>query len=54
MFTLAEGGTWQQTDSIRMNRDPSPGDTILIKTAAMGSYLATVNGQRAIRVKRVK
>ena len=54
MFTLEEGGSWQQTDSIRLNRDPRPGDTILIKTGAIGSYLANVGGQRAIRVKRIE
>lgn len=54
ILTLAEGGRWQQTDTIRLNSDPRSGDTILIKTAAMGSYLASINGQRSIRVKRVE
>ncbi len=54
LLTLEEGGRWQQTDSIRLNAEPRSGDTILIKTAAMGSYLASINGQRSIRVKRVE
>lgn len=54
ILTLEEGGRWQQTDTIRLNADPKSGDTILIKTAAMGSYLASINGQRSIRVKRVE
>lgn len=54
ILTLEEGGQWQQTDSIRLNAEPRAGDTILIKTGAIGSYLANINGQRAIRVKRIE
>ncbi|ATW04049.1 hypothetical protein C8024_05755 [Sphingopyxis sp. BSNA05] len=54
MLTLEEGGRWQQTDTIRLNSEPRNGDKILIKTGAMGSYLASINGQRSIRVKRVE
>ncbi|MEH6757849.1 MAG: hypothetical protein V7676_10070 [Parasphingorhabdus sp.] len=54
VITLAEGGTWQQTDSVRLIRDPRPGDPVTIKTGAIGSYMANINGQRAIRVKQIK
>ncbi|VWX59005.1 hypothetical protein [Sphingorhabdus sp. 109] len=54
MLTLEEGGRWQQTDTIRLNSEPRSGDSILIKTGAIGSYLASINGQRSIRVKRVE
>tara|TARA_R110000772_G_scaffold77139_23_gene166299 strand:+ start:4024 stop:4581 length:558 start_codon:yes stop_codon:yes gene_type:complete len=53
-ITLAEGGTWQQTDSVTLNRDPSPGDPVVVKTGAIGSYMASINGQRSIRIKRIK
>ncbi|MEO9601480.1 hypothetical protein [Parasphingorhabdus sp.] len=54
ILTLKEGGRWQQTDSIRLNTAPRSGDPITIKTGAIGSYLAKISGQRAIRVKRIE
>ena len=49
---LAEGGRWVQTDSKMMVVDPAPGHPIKIRRAALGSYLANIKGQRAIRVRR--
>jgi hypothetical protein len=54
IFTLAEGGRWQQLDSRNFIVDPAPGQTIRIRQAAMGSYLANVNKQNAIRVRRIQ
>jgi hypothetical protein len=54
VFTLAEGGRWQQLDSRNFIVDPAPGQTIRIRQAAMGSYLANVNKQNAIRVRRIQ
>lgn len=54
LLTLAEGGTWQQTDSRELIVDPSPKDPITIRRAALGSYLANIQGQPAIRVKRIR
>ncbi len=51
---LAEGGRWQQLDSRNFVIDPKPGHPIRIRRAAMGSYLANVNKQIAIRVRRVQ
>lgn len=52
-FELDDGSTWLQTDAINMRRDPKPGMKIRIRRAAMGSYLANVEGQVAIRVRRI-
>lgn len=52
-FVLDDGSTWLQTDAINLRHDPKPGMKIRIRRAAMGSYLANVDGQLAIRVKRV-
>jgi hypothetical protein len=53
IFELAEGGRWAQIDSREFVVDPAAGQPIKIRRAAMGSYLANVNNQRAIRVKRL-
>ena len=52
IFVLADGARWQQIDVRRIN-DPRQGTTIAIRRAAMGSFLANVGGQTAIRVRRV-
>lgn len=51
-IVLADGARWQQLDTRRIN-DPRPGTAVVIRRAAMGSYLANVGGQVAIRVRRV-
>jgi hypothetical protein len=52
-FTLDDGSRWTQTDGTTMRRDPKPGMKIRIRSAAMGSYLANVEKQTAVRVRRV-
>lgn len=54
IFDLAEGGRWEQLDSRQLIIDPRPGHPIRIRQAAMGSYLANVNKQVALRVKRIQ
>jgi hypothetical protein len=51
-LTLQDGARWVQIDSKDLARDPRPGQPIRIKRAAMGSYLANIDGQVAIRVQR--
>lgn len=53
-FELEEGGRWSQIDSRNLVRDPKPGSSIVIRRAAMGSYLANIDGQIAIRVRRAQ
>lgn len=52
-FILSDGTRWTQTDDITLNIDPRSGTAIVIRRAAMGSYLANVGGQIAIRVHRL-
>jgi hypothetical protein len=54
IFDLAEGGRWMQNDSRNLAVDAKPGQPISIRRAAMGSYLANVNKQTAIRVERLR
>ena len=49
---LDSGAVWRQTDQEMLSRRPKEGSTVEIRSAAMGSYLMNVDGQRAIRVKR--
>lgn len=51
LFVLEDGARWSQTEPAR-SRSPKVGETIKIRKAALGSYLANVNGRPAIRVKR--
>lgn len=53
IFVLAEGGRWQQIDTRGFIVDPKAGQTIRIRRAALGSYVANVNNQRAIKVRRL-
>ncbi len=54
ILTLEDGATWQQTDPARSTmRRPRSGDSIEIKRAALGSFLAKVNNGRGFKVKRV-
>lgn len=49
---LADGSRWEQTDQESLPRDPRVGDTVVIRRAAMGSYLLKVSGMTAFRAKR--
>jgi hypothetical protein len=51
-FTLEDGARWVQIVPKTIS-DPRPGQTITIKRASMGSFLAKVENRAAIRVKRV-
>lgn len=53
-FKLEDGATWQQIDTEVLAIDPHKGSKIRIKRAAMGSYKANIDGQPAIRVRRVE
>jgi hypothetical protein len=53
-FTLEDGARWRQLDSRQLNIDPRPGQPIRIRRGAIGSFLANVNNQIAIRVQRVQ
>ncbi len=52
-IVLDSGARWVQIDTTVMRKDPQRGMEIKIRAAAMGSYFANVEGQRAIRMRRV-
>jgi hypothetical protein len=52
VFVLADGARWQQTDTRNLVQ-PKAGQPIRIRRAAMGSFLANVGRQTAVRVRRV-
>ncbi len=54
ILTLEDGARWAQLDSIELPIDPRPGHPIKIRRAAMGSYLANIKDQNAIRVRRMQ
>jgi hypothetical protein len=51
-ITLEDGARWVQIDLTEIPLDPKPGQKVKIKAASMGSYLMTVNNQRAVKVHR--
>lgn len=53
IIELADGARWMQIDSMNLSARPRPGQPIRIRRAAMGSYLANVNNQTAIRMRRI-
>ena len=53
IIELEDGARWLQTDSRNLNFPPRPGQPIRIRRAALGSYLANVNNQVAIRMRRI-
>jgi hypothetical protein len=52
-IVLDSGAQWQQADDRTFSRDPRAGMTITITRAALGSYLGKVDGQVAVRLRRV-
>jgi hypothetical protein len=54
VFELEGGAVWAQNDNEGLFREPHGGSRVEIKKAAMGSYFLKLDGQRAIRARRVK
>ncbi len=52
IFTLSDGARWAQTDKRYMDK-PKIGAKIKIKKAALGSYMASINGRSGFRVERI-
>ncbi len=51
-FRLADGSTWTQVDSGAVQFRNRPDQPVRIRRAALGSFLMTVGGSRAVRVER--
>lgn len=54
ILTVEDGARWVQIDTRNLPIDPRVGHSIAIRRAAIGSYLANVNKQVAIRVRRIQ
>jgi hypothetical protein len=52
VFVLDDGARWTQIDDRTFSAIPRAGQPIRIRRAAMGSYLANIGKQTAIRVRR--
>lgn len=52
LFVLEDGARWYQAES-KSIRQPKPGQTIRIRKASLGGFLANINGQTATRVRRI-
>jgi hypothetical protein len=52
LFVLEDGARWYQAESKSL-RDPKPGQSIRIRKASLGGFLANIDGQTATRVRRV-
>ena len=51
IYTIADGARWKQTDG--RNVFPKIGQKIKIKAAALGSYMASIEGRSGVRVMRL-
>jgi hypothetical protein len=54
ILTLQDGAQWEQIDGRELSITPRAGHSIKIRRGAVGSYLANVQNQTAIRVRRLR
>ncbi len=54
LIVLDDDTRWLQTDGASFRHDPRAGMDIRIRRAALGSFFANVDGQTAVRVKRIQ
>lgn len=55
LVTIEDGAQWLFSESVPMSfRPPREGALVAIKRASLGSFLMVVDGQAAVRVRRVK
>jgi len=53
VLRLKDGTSWQTTEA-KLGYDPRPGAAIKIRAGGLGSYTASVAGQRPVKVKRIR
>jgi len=51
-LVMEDDAVWVQIDSTQLARLPKSGQKVKIRVASMGSYFATIEGGRGIRMKR--
>ena len=54
VITLEDGAVWAQADQEKLSKYPRKGSKAEIRKASMGTYFINLDGQRAIRAKRVE
>jgi len=54
MVELEDGGLWQQTDDEKLMQGARKGSKVEVRKAALGSFFMNIDGQRALRVMRVR
>jgi len=52
ILRMQDGAVWRQTDGAVLSRDPRPGSVVVIKKAALGSFMMDIDGQPAVRAHR--
>jgi len=52
-FVLEDGAKWVQAETKTLPRDPRAGFKIKIRRAALGSFVANIEGQNGTRVRRM-
>ena len=53
VFTIDDGARWAQIDDRELSATPRAGQKVRIRRAAMGSYLANIGSNTAVRVRRI-
>lgn len=54
VVSVAEGGTWEQIDSKPLALSPKPGQKVVITKGSLGSYFVSVDGQPAMKMRRIQ
>jgi hypothetical protein len=52
VMRMQDGAIWRQTDDAELSRDPHVGSQVVIKKAALGSFMIDIDGQPGIRAHR--
>jgi hypothetical protein len=53
LLILRDGARWQQIDNRPLAFPPKAGDKVVIRRAAMGSFMMRIGSQPGIRVRRL-
>ncbi len=51
---IADGGTWEQIDSKILALSPKAGQKVIITKGALGSFFMSIDGQAALKMRRVQ
>lgn len=54
VLEFENGAVWMQTDSTALSRFPKKGSRVEIRRGAIGGFFINLDGQRAIRAKRIQ